>query len=214
MHSFPDSESDEDAPTPRHIMYSASQDIDLEMSSSTDVPLPSPVPLPEPDPSFPAPEQYEDLTAEVASFVASLALPCDHNWKTLNSAPFRIISRGPLLTSIVFDDGGSRVMDTAAVDAYIRVTTQMPAPPLQLPPPPQLPPLLQLSPESVVTSTNCAHHLRCSRRPPAPRSPGDPRGNPHALPLRTTNQLHLSHHSRHTRPTGISRTSTMALPRT
>ncbi len=151
MHFFPDSESDEDASLPRHIMYSASQDGDSEMSSSTDVPLPSPVPLPEPDPSFPAPEHYEDLTAEVASFVASLALPCGHNWKTLNSAPFQIIARGPLLTSIVFDDGRSRVMDTAAVDAYIRVTTQTPAPPLQPPPPPQLPPLLQLSPTPVVT---------------------------------------------------------------
>jgi hypothetical protein len=51
-------------------------------------------------------------------------------------------------------------MDTAAVDAYIRVTTQLPAPPLQPPPPPQLPPLLQLSPESVVT--------RHQSRPPSP----------------------------------------------
>jgi hypothetical protein len=130
------------------------------MSSSTAVPFPSPVPLPEPDPSFLAPEQYEDLAAEVASFVASLALPCDHNWTTLNSAPFRIISRGPLLTSIVFDDGRSRVMDTAAVDAYLRVTTHMPAPPLQPPSPLHLPPLVQLSPESVGP--------RHQARPPSP----------------------------------------------
>jgi hypothetical protein len=150
MYFFHDSESDEEPSASRNIVYSDSGDEGVNMATP-DLPLPSPVPLTEPDPFLPAPAHYEDLAAEVASFVASLALPCDHNWQTLNSAPFQILARGPLLTSIVFDDGRSRVMDTAAVDAYIRVTTQLPAPPLQTPPPPQLPPLLQLSPESVVT---------------------------------------------------------------
>ncbi len=100
----------------RNLVYEDSEDEQIIVAPPTLAP-PSPVPLPEPDPSFPAPAHYEDLAEEVASFVASLALPCDHNWKTLNSAPFQIIARGPLLTSIAFADGRSRVMDTAAVDA-------------------------------------------------------------------------------------------------
>jgi hypothetical protein len=150
MSYFSEPDSDDDSTTTRNIIYEDSGDEGVIVDPPA-LALPSPVPLPAPDPSFPAPVHYEDLAEEVATFVASLALPWDHNWQTLNSAPFQVVARGPLLTSIVFADGRSRVMDTAAVDAYLRVTTQTPTPPLQPPPPPLLPPLLQLSPEPVVT---------------------------------------------------------------
>ncbi len=113
----------------RNIVYEDSGDEGVSVDPPA-LALPSPAPLPKPDPSFPAPAHYDDLAEEVATFVASLALPWDHNWQTLNSAPFQVVARGPLLTSIVFADGRSRVMDTAAVDTYLRVTTQTPTPPL------------------------------------------------------------------------------------
>jgi hypothetical protein len=149
VHFFPDSESEDESMATRYIVYSDSDNEAIGVDPPALAP-PSPVLLPEPDPSFPVPAHYEDLAEEVASFVASVALPGDHNWETLNSAPFQVIARGPLLTSIVFADGRSRVMDTAAVDAYLRSTTQTPTPPLQPPPPPLLPPLLPLAPTPVL----------------------------------------------------------------
>jgi hypothetical protein len=104
--------------------------------------LPLPVPLLAPAPASPASAPSPDLAVEVAAFVSSLALRptpqttrYDQDWQNLSSAPFHILDRGPRLTSIFFADGRSRILDTAAVNAFVRMTTHVPAPPPGSPPP-------------------------------------------------------------------------------
>jgi hypothetical protein len=202
----------------RNIVYSGSGDEEVIMNPLTLAP-PSPVPLPEPDSSFSAPVPYEGLAEEVASFVASLALPCDHNWQTVNSAPFEIIARVRTLThlhcvfrwSVPRDGYGCRrrlhPLDDPDANSTNTATTAASAAPS-----PTAGSHLRL----LSRGNNRAHRLLFSRRPPAPRSHGNPRGNPRgnlrARPLRITNQIHLPLHSLPTRPTRTS-LATMVPPR-
>jgi hypothetical protein len=130
----------------RDVTYVDSGDEDVLADPRT---LALPLPPPAPAPASPAPAPSPEPSVEVASFVASLALRptqqqlqrqsvSDHNWQILSSAPFRILDRGPRLTSILFVDGRSRILDTTAVDAFVQMTTHAPTP-LPGPPPPRLP---------------------------------------------------------------------------
>jgi hypothetical protein len=135
MHYFSEPDSDDESMATRDISCVDLGDEDIIADPPT-LALPLPVPLLASAPASP------DLAVEVADFVSSLALrPApqtmryDHDWQTLSSAPFRILDRGPRLTSILFADGRSRILDTAAVDAFVRMTTHIPTPPPGRPPP-------------------------------------------------------------------------------
>jgi hypothetical protein len=109
MHHLPDPESDDESMTTPDITFVNSGDEDVIVDPPTlALPLPNPLPAPAPDPA-----PFPDLSVEVASFVASLALHptppqgdaprptqqqsvSDHFWQILSSAPFRILDRGPV----------------------------------------------------------------------------------------------------------------------
>jgi hypothetical protein len=138
MHYFSEPDSDDESMATRDVICVDSGDENITYDPPT-LTLPLPVPLLAPAPASP------DLAVEVAEFVSSLALQpapettrYDHDWQTLRSAPFRILDRGPRLTSILFADGRSRILDTAAVDVFVRMTSHTPAPPPG-PPPPRIP---------------------------------------------------------------------------
>jgi hypothetical protein len=73
MYYLSEPESDEESMATRNIVYEDSGDEDVIVDPPS-LALPIPVPLPEPAPAFPAPAPSLDLSVEVASFVASLAL--------------------------------------------------------------------------------------------------------------------------------------------
>jgi hypothetical protein len=114
MHYFSEPDSDDESMAIRDIIYEDSGDENIVADPLT-LALPLPVPLPAPAPASP------DLAVEVVDFVSSLTLrPAsqttryDHDWHTLCSAPFRVLDRGPRLTSILFADGRPR-LDTGKI---------------------------------------------------------------------------------------------------
>jgi hypothetical protein len=139
--------------------------------------------------STPAPLHAPDLSTEIALFVASVApyqptreSEFDYIRRTLSSAPFTVLERGRLLTSILFSDGRSRVMATADVDAfrrYVAVCDAAPAsvslPPRPLPAPSRTPsPLFSPAPSPAYIyrpSWQPFQPYRLHLRPPACLTP-------------------------------------------
>ncbi len=124
-HYVPEPYSDDKSMATRSLTNEDSGD-----DAVTDYPPTLSLPLVEP---APAPAPSPDLSVDVASFVASLAYRptqqhsvSDHNWQILSSTPFDILDRGPRLTSILFANGRSRILDTAAVNAFVQMTTNAP----------------------------------------------------------------------------------------
>jgi hypothetical protein len=161
MAHLPESDDDAALHCRTHYLYESEND-----SGDEDVIMTPPTPVS----SAPVPLPPHDLSTEVALFVASVApsMPghpdvvrdvdtvireseSDFIWRTLTSAPFSVLERGPLLTSILFSDGRSRVMATADVDAFRRYAAAtapasvplMPRPP---PAPPRTPALSRTEP--------------------------------------------------------------------
>jgi hypothetical protein len=97
--------------------------------------------------STPAPLHAPDLSTEIAHFVASVApyqptreSEWDYIRRTLSSAPFTVLERGRVWTSILFSDGRSRVMNTADVDAFGRYVAERDAALASVSLPPRPPP--------------------------------------------------------------------------
>jgi hypothetical protein len=81
MHHLPEPDSDDESMATQDVIYVDSGDEDVIVDPPTlALPLPNPLPAPAPDPA-----PFPDLSVEVASFVASLALrpilPVLHNSK-------------------------------------------------------------------------------------------------------------------------------------
>jgi hypothetical protein len=121
---------------------------------TTDLPGPLPTPL--------APAPATDPAADASHLMAALGIQPQtdprgfdemHTYRTLFSAPFITLHRGTHLTTVLFDDGRSRVVETAAVDVFTRLAIHTkgdsnPSPPAPPPPPP---PLLSPAPSPAFT---------------------------------------------------------------
>ena len=162
------------------------------MSSTNDDPfyLDSPLYSPCPSPG-PAPAPATDLATEVSTFVAALGLQPrpdpgwddNYTWQLLHSGPFTTLHRGTHLTSILFDDGRSRVVETFAVDAFARSANHTRRDSAHMPsaPPPPPPPLLSPAPSPAFNWRPSWQPLR----PPTPYRPPDSPPTP-----TTTNSPH------------------------
>jgi hypothetical protein len=145
--------------------------------------------------STPAPLPAPDLSTEVALFVASVApyqpareSESDFIWRTLSSAPFTVLERGRLLTSILFSDGRTRVMATANVDAFRRYVAVYDAAPASVSLPPRPPPAPSRTPSPLFSpAPNPAYVYRPSWQPFRPATPFDAPASP------PTPDHHLQH---------------------
>jgi hypothetical protein len=161
-----------------------------------DSPLYSPCPSPGPTPA-PA----TDLATEVSTFVAALGIqprpdPWDaernHTWDLLNSGPFLTLHRGTHLTSIVFGDGRSRVVETAAIDAFHRHADHTRRDATTPPPPP--PPLLTPAPSPAFAwrpPPHTNHRIHPLLPPPPTRLTATSRPRTRALPTDSPTRTNL-----------------------